>query len=217
MIDNIRNHSVHKQLWRGASLRLLPTATLFIVGAIVSSMYGSVRRGNTDSKLFALLGVIVFVLFANAFMRVLTKTVAQHFTYYHLNVGRAAAIQFLLRVIGYVAIALMTLQLVGVPVGNLLLGGAALGIILGVAAQQALANFFASIVLIISHPFAVGQHVIINSGALGGKYAGEITDIGLTHSRLKELDGHIVLLPNATLLSSATITLDKTTHPSPSK
>lgn len=210
MIDEHRTHSVHRQLWRGASIQLLPTAVLFILGIVVSSMFGNTRRGDFDQRLIALMGVIVFVIFANSFIRVLSKTIARHFTYYHLNIGRAAALQFLLRTFGYVAIFLMTLQLIGVPVGKLLLGGAAIGIILGVAAQQALANFFASIVLIISHPFAVGQHVIINSGALGGKYVGEITDIGLTHSHLKESDGHIVLLPNATLLSAATISITKT-------
>jgi small-conductance mechanosensitive channel len=111
-----------------------------------------------------------------------------------------------MRVAGYIIIVFLVMDLLTIPIGNLLVGGAALGIILGVAAQQALANFFASIVLIISHPFEVGESITINSGALGGKYVGDIVDIGLTHTTLRADDGKFVMLPNSTLLSGATIT-----------
>jgi small-conductance mechanosensitive channel len=198
-----------KHLWQEANVRMLPSAVLFVAGAIISSDNGDVRHGNFDHKVMALVGVFFFVIFATAFLRVLTKTVAKQVSLQHLSVGRAAALQFVLRTVGYIAIFLTTLDLIGIPVGKLLLGGAALGIILGVAAQQALANFFASVVMIISHPLAVGEKVIINSGGLGGKYEGTIKDIGLTHTKLENVDGDLVLLPNAALLSGATITMDK--------
>ncbi|MEO8105591.1 MAG: mechanosensitive ion channel family protein [Candidatus Saccharibacteria bacterium] len=200
-------------MWRRANVRLLPSAALFILGAVVSTAYGNVRHGGLGHRFMALLGVILFVIFATAFLRVLTKTIARIVASHHINVGRAAALQFGLRVFGYIAIFLTTLDLLGVPVGKLLLGGAAIGVILGIAAQQALANFFASVVLIISHPFSVGEHVTFNSGGLGGKYRGEIKDIGLTHTRLEEADGTVVLLPNATLLSGATITTQHSPAP----
>ncbi len=199
-------NKVHRRMWRQANVRLLPSAILFVLGAIVSTAYGNVRSGSIGHRFIALLGVILFVIFATAFLQVLTKTIARIVASHHINVGRAAALQFGLRVFGYIAIFLTALDLVGIPVGKLLLGGAAIGIILGIAAQQALANFFASVVLIISHPFSVGEHITINSGALGGEYIGEIKDIGLTHTRLEQTDGTVVLLPNATLLSGATIT-----------
>jgi small-conductance mechanosensitive channel len=163
------------------------------------------QSGNLSRKLLALYGLLVFLFFAVAFLRVLTKAIYKLVSQHHLSAGRAGALQFALRLIGYIAIFVVALDLLGIPVGKLLLGGAALGIILGVAAQQALANFFASIVLIVAHPFAVGQHITINSGGLGGKYIGQIKDIGLTHTRLHDEEGNIVLLPNAALLSSATI------------
>jgi small-conductance mechanosensitive channel len=200
---------IRRRLWRKANVKLFPSAVLFILGATISSSHGNVRTGSLNHKLVAVIGVIIFVIFAGIFLQVLTKTVARVTSLHHLSVGRAAALQFMMRIFGYIAILLMTLDLLGIPVGKLLLGGAFLGIILGVAAQQALANFFASIVLIISHPFAVGENVIFNSGALGGKYVGKIKDIGLTHTKLEQEDGNIVLLPNATLLSGATVMVDK--------
>lgn len=208
MIESPVHRQPHKSLWRKANFRMLPSAVLFIAGAVMSHINGNARSGSIDRRVIALLGVVVFIVFAIIFLQILTKTIFRHISIHHLSPGRAAAIQFLLRLFGYIAVFLTTLDLLGIPIGKLLLGGAALGIILGVAAQQALANFFASIVLIIAHPFAVGQQVTFSSGVLGGKYIGEIKDIGLTHTKLDDKNGHTILLPNATLLSVATITMD---------
>ena len=196
---------MRKRTWRRANFQLLPSAVLFVAGLYISMANGTIRTGDFNHKLSALIGILLFVLFATTFLQVITRTIAHLVSLRHLSVGRAAALQFILRLIGYIAIVLTTLDICGIPVGKLLLGGAAVGIILGVAAQQALANLFASIVLIISHPFAVGQDITFNSGALGGLYVGRVKDIGLTHTKLQKDDGQIVLLPNATLLSGATI------------
>ena len=128
---------------------------------------------------------------------------------HRLGTGRAAAVQFILRTIGYVVILLATLELLGIPVGKLLLGGVALSVVLSVAAQQALANFFASIVLVVSHPFTVGEEITLKSGALGGEYNGLVLDIGLTHTKLQDEGGEIVFMPNATVLSGAAILVRK--------
>ena len=200
-----------QDIWRQANLQLLPSVTLSIAGATIGSIYGNVRTGTFDHKLVALFGVVTFVIFAAASLGIIVGTIHRLLAHYEFTSGRIGVIQFAVRVIGYGLIFLLTLALLGIPIGNLLLGGAAVGIILGVAAQQALANFFASIILITAHPFSVGDTITFNSGALGGKYTGEVIDIGLTHTRLKEKDGTVVLLPNATLLLGSTITLRKAT------
>lgn len=194
-----------KHIWRDAYIRLIPLGFLAAIGAIVSAMYGKGRTGTSDHKLIALTGVLVFVVFSVTFIHTLTNAIrgliSKH--RYRLAARQAGSIRFVLRIVGYLAILLTTLELMGISVERLLLGSAVLGIILGVAAQQALANFFASIVLVISHPFSVGEYISINSGALGGKYTGTVIDIGLTHTRLQEVTGDVVLLPNSTLLSGA--------------
>jgi small-conductance mechanosensitive channel len=182
---------------------------LLVLGAVVNGIYGRVRRGNFDHRVVALAGILVFIVFANLFLRVLTSTIRRAMITHHLGTGRAAAVQFILRMIGYVVILLCTLELLGIPIDRLLLGGAALSIVLSVAAQQALANFFASIVLVISHPFTVGEEITLKSGALGGEYNGTVIDIGLTHTKLQDKDGKVTLMPNASLLSGAAILVEK--------
>jgi small-conductance mechanosensitive channel len=194
-----------RRIWRQANLRLIPSAILSVAGAVIASLYGHVRTGTLDHRAIALVGVIMFVVFAVAFLHVLTSTIRALFYAHGMRAGRAGAFQFFLRILGYLIILFTTLQLLNISVAKLLLTSAVLGVILGVAAQQALANFFASIVLIISRPFSIGKRVLIQSGALGGDLTGTISDIGLTHTRLQKDDGNIVYLPNVILLSGAAI------------
>jgi small-conductance mechanosensitive channel len=205
---------MNKHLWRETNVRLIPCVILLIIGATISSDSGDVRRGNFDHKIIAILGVVIFVTFSVTFIHILSNTIHKLISAHQLGINRAGAVQFTLRTFGYLTIMLTTLELVGIPVGRLLLGSAVLGIILGVAAQQALANFFASFILILSHPFSVGESITIGSGALGGKYSGTVADIGLTHTQLQEENGNIILIPNATLLSNATIMARKNHHKS---
>jgi small-conductance mechanosensitive channel len=203
---------MRKNLWKYANTRLIPCSLLLIAGATAAKADGGIRKGSIDHKVFASIGVIVFIIFASAFLHIATKIVFMQLTGHRLSVGRAAVIKFLLRLFGYAAILLGTLDLLGISVGRLVLGGAVLGIILGVAAQQALANFFASIVLIFAHPFYVGEDIVLVSGALGGKYEGRVIDLGLTHTRIKDADGNVIYLPNATVLAGAAIRSQKP-HP----
>lgn len=198
------------KVWQKAKFRLLPTGLLFVAGIVNSSVYFNVADHNLERKLIAYSSILVFALSAIAFLHSFTGSLYAIMANRRLGVGRAASIQFVLRIIGYLIILLGALELMNISVARLLLGGAIIGIILGVAAQQALANFFASLVLIISHPFRVGEDVIMFSGALGGKYEGVVTDIGLTHTRLRQLDGKIVFMPNATLLAGAAIIPSRT-------
>lgn len=204
---------MEKFSWRQVGARLFPYAAILVVGLAANLTYGSVRQGSLSHRLLALVGMLCFIFAGVVFLQILTDGVRKNIIRRHLGVGRAAALQFIIRTIGYLTILFTALDRVGVPIGHILLGSAVLGIILGVAAQQALANFFASIVLIISHPYAVGQRITLVSGALGGRYDGTVDDIGLIHTRLREEDGSVVELPNATILSGAAVTVHKHKKP----
>lgn len=196
---------------RNAYIKLVPLFLAAVFGAVLSEVNGRIREGDIGDKLLALAGVILFLLASVAFLQTLTHSLTQLLSAHparRLNKGRSGAIRFMMRLVGYVGITLITLELVGMSIGNLLIGGAALGVILGVAAQQALANFFASIVLIISHPYSIGDRLLLKSGAMGGDFQGVINDIGLIHTRIAlEKSGEIVLLPNSQILGGTSIRL----------
>ncbi|UQX88770.1 mechanosensitive ion channel family protein [Jatrophihabitans telluris] len=114
----------------------------------------------------------------------------------------ASALRLLVSVLGYGVILLGILQLLNVNLGSLLVGGAVTGVVVGIAAQQSLGNFFAGLVLMFARPYVPGQRVIVRSGALGGPFEGVITDAGLLYSTIETDDGPINL-PNGGLLAAA--------------
>lgn len=194
-----------KRIWQQATKGMIPTAVLACVGVYLCNSHGNVREGDISQRLLAAIGVLLFVLGSTLFLQIITGATTKVLQPY-LNTGRTAAFGFFFRLSGFIVILLATLTLVKIPIDKLLLGGAALGVILSVAAQQSLANFFASVVLIVSRPFQVGDELLITAASLGGDYKGRIEDIGLTHTKIRIKNNKLVLLPNATLLSAGAIT-----------
>jgi small conductance mechanosensitive channel len=120
------------------------------------------------------------------------------------RIGEAAAsaIRLLCSLIGYALALLGVLQLLNVNLASLLVGGAVTGVVVGIAAQQSLANFVAGLVLLFSRPYLPGQRITVHSGALGGPFEGVITDAGLMYTTILTDNGP-TKLPNAGLLAAA--------------
>jgi small-conductance mechanosensitive channel len=115
---------------------------------------------------------------------------------------RAGPLALIVSIFGYLVVLLVTLGALEVPLGKVLLGGALTGVILGIAAQQSLGNFFAGLVLLLVRPFSVGEHVVMKSGAMGGEYQGLVTEMTMFYVRMVT-DRGPVLLPNAGVLAAA--------------
>ncbi len=191
--------------WAGGVLGLLALAA-----AVTAAGYGSIR-GDTAERALTFGGSAGFVVLGVAALHKLTNE-ASGWLAGRLGTARSAGLCLAVRIAGYAAIVLETLTLLSVPIGRLLLGGAITGIILGVAAQQSLANVFAGIVLQLSRPFTVGDRVAVHSGGLGGSYAGTVAEMGLTFVRLTS-DEQMVLLPNVGVLTSAITPTPQTPRP----
>lgn len=79
---------------------------------------------------------------------------------------------------------------------GLIAASAALGVGIGLAAQDVLKNILGGITIILDQPFQVGDKV-----AVGGTY-GEVVSIGLRSTRIVTLDDSLVSVPNAQVVDS---------------
>ena len=70
-----------------------------------------------------------------------------------------------------------------------------------IAAQQALGNVFAGLVVMLARPFRVGDAIRLRAGALGGTIDGTVTDIGITYVRL-DTGGGVMSIPNSQVLNA---------------
>ena len=71
--------------------------------------------------------------------------------------AHAAVVGYVILIVGAFTTLVITLELFAVPVGQLVLGGALTSVFVGIAAQQALGNVFAGLVLLFARPFQVGR------------------------------------------------------------
>jgi small-conductance mechanosensitive channel len=115
---------------------------------------------------------------------------------------RGTALGLLVQVAGYLIVILTVIGVLGGEVSGLLLGGAITGVVVGIAAQQTLANFFAGLVLVTVRPMEVGERVVLRSGPLAGEYEGVVTDLGMFYVDMVT-DRGPVKLPNAGVLAAA--------------
>ena len=116
--------------------------------------------------------------------------------------SHAAVVRYTILLVGSIMTFVITLQLFGIAVGQLVLGGALTAVLLGIAGQQTMANLFAGIVLLLSRPFNVGERIRVRSGAMGGIIEGLVTEIGITYVRLDTGD-HVLAMPNSQMLAAA--------------
>jgi len=120
----------------------------------------------------------------------------------HGGVAAGSAVRLICMIIGYGIVLLALLGLLRVNLGNLLVGGAVTGVVVGIAAQQTLGNFFAGLVLLFARPYVPGQRVKVRSGAMGGPFDGVILGAGLMYTVI-DTDEGLISMPNSGLLAAA--------------
>jgi len=120
----------------------------------------------------------------------------------HPEDPRGAPVSFIVSAIGYIVILFSAVKLLGGDLGGLLLGGALTGVVVGIAAQQTLGNFFAGIVLLVVRPFSVGDRIVLKAVTLGGEYQGLVVEMSIFYVHLQTERGPVAL-PNAGVLAAA--------------
>ena len=168
----------------------------------VQSSLGPPTGSDARLRVFWFAGATMFAVVAAVAVRGTANEVSR-VAGLRASAGTASNLRLGITVLGYVMVAATTLTLLQVPIEKLLLSGAITGVVLGIAAQQALANLFAGLVLLTSRPFEVGSWILLRSGGLGGEYTGQVVGIGLTYTELMTNEGRFSL-PNAAVLAAAT-------------
>ena len=154
---------------------------------------GNLALAYGTAVAFCLLAGIGTIGLGNKTREVLTRSVGS---------PHAAVVRFAVLVVGGLATIAITLQLLNIAVTQLVVGGALTGVLVGIAAQQSLANVFAGIVLLMARPFRVGDQVGIRSGALSGLLEGTVAEVSITYVTLATANGPIHV-PNSQVLAAA--------------
>ena len=104
-----------------------------------------------------------------------------------------------LKVFVTVVAVLVTSQNLGFDITAAIAGLSVGGLALGLAAQDTVANLFGAVAIFIDKPFRIGDRIQLDS------VDGMVETIGLRSTRVRNLDGHLITIPNKTM-GNATIT-----------
>jgi small-conductance mechanosensitive channel len=207
MAARMQNVRARARPWRSILALLLA-----IAGAVAAEFWGVQGRtarelidlpGHPTEKIITVAGTAVFLIFGLAAAIGLSGK-ARSTLQPLVGQAHAGVVRYVLVLVGVFTILAISLRIGGIAVGQLLVGGAVVGVLLGIAAQQSLANLFAGLVLLFARPFRVGDHVRFRAGALSGQIEGVVVDVSLTYVRLDTEEGQ-VLLPNSQALAAAVL------------
>lgn len=102
-----------------------------------------------------------------------------------------------LKVFVIIVTALVTSQNLGMNVTGLLASLSIGGLAVGLAAQDTLSNLFGAVALFADKPFRVGDRIQLDA------IDGTVESIGLRSTRVRNLDGYLVTVPNRTMANAS--------------
>ncbi len=101
-----------------------------------------------------------------------------------------------LKVFTIIIAILVTSQNMGMNVTGLLASLSIGGLAVGLAAQDTLSNLFGAVAIFADRPFRIGDRIQVD------KIDGTVETIGLRSTRVRNLDGHLVTIPNRNMANA---------------
>ncbi|MFA5931691.1 MAG: mechanosensitive ion channel family protein [archaeon] len=187
------------------------------VVAILIGMYLSFNFLSLDQSTLALKDRVFFVVaivfvgwlgtrISNAFIEKIVKPIAKK-TSSKLDDHMLPIIDKALKVIIWVLVGIAILGNLGYDVTAILAGLGIGGLAFAFAAQKTIADVFGGVSILFSKPFVIGNTIEVKSLNI----IGEVTEIGLRNTRLRDLDGRMNTVPNSDL--SASVVKNITSEP----
>ena len=99
------------------------------------------------------------------------------------------------------SIAFITiLAYLNVEITPFLAGMGIVGIAVALASQDLFSNFFGAVAIFIDRPFKVGDRVQLTSSE-----SGDVEEIGIRSTRVRTLDGRVIVVPNTSMVSAEVV------------
>ncbi len=152
-----------------------------------------------------IMGTIIILTFVILFIKDKVVAIFEKWLVYRGNKGqavRALRARTFLRIFSWaisiliVAIAVfMILELFGFDSTTTLAGAGVFGVAIGFGAQQFIRDIFSGLFLVLEGQYGVNDFISV------GKYSGNVEDINLRFTKLRNYDGNVIYIPNGDIHS----------------
>jgi len=166
---------------------IFPTA-LYLATAVLE--FNAIQRSIANGIIYAFIAIIIIKYLFNLY------DILEN--YYQRKIGEESKqitefLKLIAKVITTLLIILIYLSAIGIKITAFLAGFGVAGIVVGLALQEVISDLFASVSIYLDQPFEIGDRIEIN----GEK--GIIKKIGIRSTKIRSLDGHLMIVANQNL------------------
>ncbi len=152
------------------------------------------------SGLIVLAGLAIHIILKTIIFPLLTKAASK--TENDLDDRLVMFAKRFLAIILWFAVFVLALKAHGIEVTAVLASAGIAGIAIGLAAKETLADILSGVFIITDQPIRIGDRIKLDRiGAHWGGW-GDVVDIGLRRTKIRNPDGVVVNYPNSTLATS---------------
>ncbi len=197
------------------------TATSFVItaaiGAALSTLVPRYILANTPA--YSIYIPPIQALFILCFGYLAIRMLAQSIISYGKHKARMdeKSVAKIVTLLSYAILIILVMLVFKINLTGILVGAGFLGIVIGLASQSTLGNFFAGVSMMAAKPFATGDRVTFSTWQYGMMppsyshhamlpgYSGMIEDIGIMYTRIKLDEGPQIFVPNSIINQAAII------------
>lgn len=147
-------------------------------------------------KLFTALVILIIGI---VLIKIVVKLTSKALSKSRLDLSLHAFFRSSIKVLMYALVAIICASSLGIQTGSFLAVLGAVGLAASLAVKDSLANLASGLLILITHPFRVGD--FIETDGVSGK----VTEIGLIYTRLNTPDNKQIFLPNGTVTTAKII------------
>ncbi len=161
----------------------------------VFAAYGMIVLGYIWS---AILALIIFWV-GTKISKFVRKIAVSAMSKKNIDAGVVSFIDSLIKYAFLLLIGIVILGLFGIATTSFAAAIASVGVTIGLALQGTLSNLSSGVLILILHPFRVGDYVV----AAG--HEGTVTEISMFYTRINTVDNRVAVVPNGSLSNAALV------------
>lgn len=163
----------------------------------------NIIKNNITNNTPKLIGAVLFLAIGLIISKFIYKICIKTLSKTNIDKGVSNFITYGVYAGCVIIISMSTLELIGIPVGSFVAVLGTIGIGLGLAFKETLANLGSGFILLFFKPFKVGDYISL------GATEGFVSDIHIFSTSLQTFDNKVIIIPNSKLTSDNIINYTK--------
>jgi small-conductance mechanosensitive channel len=174
---------------------------LCLVGIGLKVFFDAVPLSPKVAKYATAFLIILFILAGYTFLdRIFIAGLSRYSKKVHFIATSAGALKSLIRIVILGLVVLIILDRLNITITPFLASMGIGGLVIALALQDTLANFFAGLHIFGTRPISVGNYIKLETGE-----AGYVSHIGWRNTRIRMLPNNTVIIPNSRVVNSQII------------